>query len=118
MQAAIYSRATGEIMRRVAAPASMIHLQCGEGEEFYLNCNAEATHIIDNTPVVVSCPDTQFIAIRATRNNLLSISDWTQMTDTPLTPEQKQAWAVYRQQLRDFPETCDPENPVWPVMPT
>lgn len=56
--------------------------------------------------------------IRHTRFVLLSSADWTQMPDSPLSAEQKQAWAVYRQQLRDFPDTCDPENPVWPVMPT
>lgn len=57
------------------------------------------------------------VMVRAQRNELLSSSDWTQMPDVPLTPEQKQAWAVYRQVLRDFPSTCDPENPVWPTPP-
>lgn len=56
-------------------------------------------------------------AIRDERSRLLASCDWTQVTDSPLTPEQKQAWADYRQALRDFPSTCDPNNPVWPVRP-
>lgn len=31
-------------------------------------------------------------------------SDWTQLVDSPLTPEKKQEWAEYRQQLRDITE--------------
>jgi len=43
--------------------------------------------------------------LRRRRDNLLSASDWTQMPDSPLTAEQKTAWATYRQQLRDLPST-------------
>jgi hypothetical protein len=52
------------------------------------------------------------------RNNLLFKCDWTQGSDSPLTPEKKAEWVIYRQALRDFPETCDPYNPVWPTSPT
>lgn len=38
--------------------------------------------------------------------------------DTPLTEEEKQAWAVYRQALRDLPEnTENPLEPNWPAKP-
>ena len=37
--------------------------------------------------------------IRASRNRLLSDCDWTQLTDAPVD---KQAWAIYRQALRDI----------------
>jgi hypothetical protein len=40
---------------------------------------------------------------RATRNQLLSASDWTVLPDSPLTDEEKSAWIIYRQELRDFP---------------
>ncbi len=43
------------------------------------------------------------------RHNLLVDSDWTQLPDSPLTDTDKQAWAIYRQQLRDLPA-----NPNWP----
>lgn len=55
--------------------------------------------------------------IRLVRDRLLAECDWTQLPDTMLTDEEKTAWAQYRQALRDFPETCDPYNPVWPVRP-
>lgn len=57
---------------------------------------------------------------RITRNNLLADSDWTQMNDSPLTNEQKTAWATYRQELRDvtdldaWPNMGDDD---WPVKP-
>lgn len=55
--------------------------------------------------------------IRAERNKRLLACDWTQIPDAPLSTDQGEAWAIYRQALRDFPETCDPANPVWPVAP-
>lgn len=59
--------------------------------------------------------------IRAIRTNILNDIDqvycnaerWSSMT-----PEKQQEWANYKQALRDFPETCDPGNPVWPEKPT
>jgi hypothetical protein len=56
--------------------------------------------------------------IRAQRNFLLSQSDWTQLADAPLTAEQKTAWTVYRQALRDVPSSfATPEEVVWPTAP-
>ena len=40
--------------------------------------------------------------MRAVRNDLLAQSDWTQVADAPVDRE---AWAKYRQALRDFPTT-------------
>lgn len=49
------------------------------------------------------------------RNGLLNASDWTQAPDASAD---QQAWAIYRQQLRDFMQTVDPEEPiVFPVAP-
>jgi hypothetical protein len=45
--------------------------------------------------------------LRKIRNALLRESDWTQVNDSPLTDEQKQAWATYRQILRDLPANCN-----------
>jgi hypothetical protein len=44
-------------------------------------------------------------AMRIVRDNLLAASDWTQLPDAPCNA---QAWADYRQQLRDFPATWTP----------
>jgi len=41
------------------------------------------------------------------RINLLAQCDYTQLPDSPLTAEENAAWAVYRQQLRDLPDTVD-----------
>lgn len=56
--------------------------------------------------------------IRTKRDELLTASDYTQIPDSPLTTEQKQAWADYRQVLRDLPNSdSDPELVVWPTSP-
>ncbi len=55
--------------------------------------------------------------IRAKRDALLKESDYTQLPDSPFSNEEKMAWVVYRQELRDFPQTCDFNNPVWPIKP-
>jgi len=43
--------------------------------------------------------------MRAIRNDLLKESDWTQLPDATCD---RQAWATYRQALRDFPATWTP----------
>lgn len=57
--------------------------------------------------------------IRSERDRLLSASDWTQNTDSPLALSQREAWATYRQALRDVPRNfTTPDAVVWPVEPT
>jgi hypothetical protein len=57
-------------------------------------------------------PDTEWPLVRAKRDRLLQSSDWTQLPDVPLAT--KEAWATYRQALRDITEQPDPFNIVWP----
>ena len=53
--------------------------------------------------------------IRSKRNGFLSQSDWTQLDDSR---ENKEAWATYRQELRDIPQTFStPESVIWPSKP-
>jgi hypothetical protein len=53
--------------------------------------------------------------IRSKRNSFLSQSDWTQLEDSK---ENKEAWAGYRQELRDIPQTFPtPESVIWPSKP-
>ncbi len=55
---------------------------------------------------------------RRVRAMFLEQSDWTQNQDNTLTPEQREAWRVYRQQLRDLPQDYpDPKTVVWPTKP-
>jgi hypothetical protein len=52
---------------------------------------------------------------RTQRDALLSQSDWTQVTDAPVD---QQAWADYRQALRDLPQQAGfPTEITWPVKP-
>lgn len=57
--------------------------------------------------------------LRNMRNYKLSVCDWTQGNDSPITEAKKQEWTLYRQKLRDFPDnTIDPKRPVWPLSPS
>lgn len=51
-------------------------------------------------------PSDDYLEImRYYRNRMLTSSDWTQLPDNGLADDQRQAWATYRQALRDFPAT-------------
>jgi len=58
--------------------------------------------------------------VRTRRNRILFYSDWTQLADCPLSDADKQAWSLYRNQLRDitnhtnFPFLQEDD---WPVSP-
>jgi hypothetical protein len=69
--------------------------------------------------VTTPIPDEVFWKrLRGQRNFRLSSSDWSQLSDAPLTSAEKTAWATYRQELRDLPEnTEDPKNITWPLQP-
>ena len=57
--------------------------------------------------------------LRNMRNYKLSVCDWTQGNDSPITEAKKQEWTLYRQKLRDLPDnTIDPKSPVWPLSPS
>lgn len=60
--------------------------------------------------------------IRSRRNALLSVCDWTQTSDSPLSEEKKNEWKVYRQELRDLTELLTAEitdlgDVIWPTPP-
>ncbi len=55
--------------------------------------------------------------IRERRTIKLKECDWTQLSDSPLTPEKKEQWQIYRQSLRDITLQSDPYNIVWPEEP-
>ena len=60
-------------------------------------------------------PETEWPLVRVERDRRLLASDWTQLPDVPLAT--KEAWAVYRQALRDITLQPDQFNIVWPVAP-
>ena len=49
--------------------------------------------------------------LRRKRASALAHSDWTQLADSGLSKERKEAWRVYRQELRDLPKKYD--HPIW-----
>jgi hypothetical protein len=72
--------------------------------------DAEVTFDVQPLP-----DDTVWPSIRAQRDALLDKTDWTQMPDVAMST--KQAWAQYRQALRDITQQQDPHNIVWPTPP-
>ena len=55
------------------------------------------------------------VQVRAQRDLLLASSDWTQLADATVDAE---AWATYRQALRDVPQQAGfPDNVTWPSAP-
>ena len=56
--------------------------------------------------------------IRATRDGILSSTDWTMTTGASVDQAQ---WAAYRQSIRDIPQTYSgktPDEVVWPTQPS
>lgn len=94
-----YNPPTVDEMLAVAVPT----LPVPDGE-------LEVTFTVQTLPDEVVWP-----TIRSRRDALLAQSDWTQLPDVPLPT--KEAWAAYRQALRDIPQQTDPHNISWPTPP-
>lgn len=63
--------------------------------------------------------DAEWARVRSNRNSRLRASDFTQLTDAPLTVEKKTEWLSYRQALRDLPQnTVNPFDVTWPTQPS
>lgn len=59
--------------------------------------------------------DWRWERIRIYRDQLLKESDWRMVEDAPWD---KSAWAAYRQELRDLPNSVDnPSDIVFPIAP-
>lgn len=59
--------------------------------------------------------------IRTKRVAALAETDWTQLPDSPLSQEMREAYAIYRQAWRDLPDNQGSVNSIediqWPVKP-
>jgi hypothetical protein len=74
----------------------------------------------ENPVIPATLTDSQKLdLIKIDRNARLAACDWTQLSDVPNTVN-KEAWATYRQALRDFPNnpSLNVDSPVWPAPPT
>jgi hypothetical protein len=80
------------------------------------------SEVVDYTVPYVS--GTNEDKVRMQRNQLLAVTDWTQLPNSPLTDAKKAEWATYRQQLRDIMDsyTDSESNTVdtvsWPTPPS
>ena len=123
----LYHRETGLIERCIKMGDEMLAKNLANNPHWaYLDgylANASKTCVDLQTLAIQDRPAFQpDIAeyIRSKRANLLSSSDWTQMPDSPLSESKRGEWAVYRQALRDMPDTTTAttvEAIVWPVRP-
>ena len=98
----VYNLETGEIDHSTSTVAKIheVGLLLGQGiiegdyqPNEYKIIDGEAIQRTDNILEI----------LRNKRNELLKESDWTQMSDSPLTDSKKTEWATYRQSLRDLP---------------
>lgn len=62
--------------------------------------------------------DAEWNKVRVIRNSRLKSCDYTQLSDVPMTAQEKSDWATYRQALRNLPQnTVNPFDVSWPVQP-
>lgn len=84
--------------------------------------DVEALEIVEKPPYVPTNEEL-LTAIRAKRDRFMNETSWIfqrQLTGPEaqkLSETDYQAWLDYWAALRDFPKTCDPDNPIWPAQP-
>jgi hypothetical protein len=77
----------------------------------------DGSQIVEDSVKKQKYVDDAWMYFRIERNRRLVNSDWTRLDD--VTQINKDAWATYRQQLRDLPSTItDPTRVMWPTPPT
>ncbi len=92
--------------------------------EAFINANVEEYNwwqpYVDPAVRAQEQSDTLASSNRGTRNQLLSDSDWTQISDSALTDEAKALWVTYRSALRDLTaheNWPNLEDADWPTKP-
>lgn len=103
----------GEILRTGTCSDSHLPMQARDGENVIEGIADDSIHIIVNGKVQEKPVDeSQLIAgkqseLRLIRNALLAETDWTQVSDAPLTKAKKDKYKSYRKALRDLPLKYD-----------
>ena len=70
------------------------------------------------TEEIAEITEQQASGVRSQRNAKLADCDWTQLADSPLSPDDKLAWQLYRETLRMVPEQPGfPWEIQWPPVP-
>jgi hypothetical protein len=139
MNYSIYNKSTGRIVRKVSCLETDLYLQYDPNIENYLEYHIDDTknYICLTSGNVLTIPDqpsiyhefnwdtkswedkrtseNEWYVIIQNINRFLTYSDWTQMPDVNIPT--KEAWATYRQALRDITNQADPFNITWPTPP-
>lgn len=122
----IYSQNTGEIHSCLTCHSHEVESNIPSGCAFVEGFHPSDRYVIENgvpkekptkTPDEIEAEEIEkaWDQLRRDRNFKLSVCDWTQVTDAPVD---QQAWATYRQALRDLPTvTVNPNSVVWPTKP-
>jgi hypothetical protein len=84
-------------------------------EQLAFNPNALPTivghyELLDNEDLDAYAKLSLLAKARQERDALLAACDWTQVPDSPLSPEDKATWAIYRQNLRNMPQNQSVET--------
>lgn len=108
-----YDLSSGEIVMTGTCRPDELALQIREpGFEIGVGQARPGQVYRDGTVADSRDPDKQWTLVRSDRDRRLARSDWTQLPDVPLAT--KEAWASYRQALRDITLQPDPFHIVWP----
>ena len=92
------------------------NVQTGKKTTIQYTAEEEAAHLVAVAADLALLPERQAVDIRVERDNLLRLSDHTQLDDTP---KNKVEWRVYRKELRDIPDQAGfPDTVIWPTDPT
>ena len=119
----VYDTSSGKILRKAMLDPAMVEANLSEGEGWIEGfCDPSLFIIKDGVPQKIDDEEIEAVQaeeawslLRMARDSYLASSDWSQVPDAPVD---RQAWATYRQELRDLPDnTTDPRNPVWPTKP-
>jgi hypothetical protein len=93
-------------------------IDCETGEETRVPFSADEEALREDE--AARATEEAWEALRHERSRRLTATDWTQtVEDAPTLDEAgREAWRVYRQELRDLPaNTDDPFDPAWPEAP-
>lgn len=100
---------SGDILRTGACADADITLQASDGEYVIEGeCNDDINHKVINGALTYQKRETTnqeaLQELKATRDQLLKASDWTQLSDNNLSQEKREQFQRYRQALRDLPQ--------------
>lgn len=105
------------------SPSATVHLTIPEDADpetiMAIKDSDGVVTLVEDPAKVQAKLDASWVSLRTDRNRRLAACDWTQLADAHLSQDKKDAWATYRQELRDLPDSItDPTHVEWPLDPT